>query len=79
MLLHLRPAGVAEPEQLGALVECLAGGVVQGRGQQREASRLINREERGVAARHEQPEMRQELGELLIEGGGIGRVQTDEG
>jgi len=76
--LHLRPAGIAEPEQFRALVEGLAGGVVHRRGEQRDAPRLVDGEQRGVAARDEQAEVRQQLRELFIEGRRIGRVQGDE-
>ena len=49
-----RPAGIAEAEQLGALVEGLAGGIVDGLAQQRVVAHRLDAHQLRVPPRHEQ-------------------------
>ena len=50
------PAGIAEPEQFGHLVERLAGGIVAGLPEQAIANPIAHFEKVGVSAAHHQRE-----------------------
>ena len=54
MLLHLRTAGIAQPQKLRHLVEGLAQGIVDGGAEAVVAAHPFNHLELGVAARNQQ-------------------------
>ncbi len=56
--LHQRPAGVAQPQHLGDLVEGLSQGVVDGGAQPRVGADALHREKLAVPARHQQKQER---------------------
>jgi hypothetical protein len=55
---ELRAAGIREPEQLGALVEGLAGGIVAGLAEQAVIAECERLDEHGVSAGDQQRQVR---------------------
>ena len=77
-LLDQRAARITEPEQLRALVQRLARGVVARGGQHRDAPVAVDPEQQGVAARHDQAEMRQQRAQPDVKRRRLRRVHRDE-
>ncbi len=78
-LFDKRASGIAEPEELGSLVERLAGRVVAGRRQDRERAVRTKDKQKRVPAGGDEAEMRQERGKPLRELGRRLGVEREEG
>ena len=74
------PAGVGQAEQFRHLVEGLADGVVDGRAEPHIIADALDGDELGVAAGHEQEEIREGkvVGEARGEGVGFEMIDGDE-